>query len=109
MEGHPFGGGEEVSAAFKWQLKYFTELAPKVNLEAERYQPQRIQFPLLSAFTKDCIERGLDITRGGARFEFTGVNLANLADAADGLAAIKVLVFDLRPKGPDLGGNFWKP
>jgi len=39
MEGHPFGGGEEVSAAFKWQLKYFTELAPKVNLEAERYQP----------------------------------------------------------------------
>jgi len=61
------------------------------------------------ALAKDCIERGLDITRGGARFEFTGVNLANLADAADGLAAIKVLVFDLRPKGPDLGGNFWKP
>lgn len=89
-----FSSFGELFEAFRQQLTYFTELALQVNLEAERYQPSRIRFPFLSALTKDCIERGLDITCGGARFEFTGVNLANVADAADGLVAVKSHVFE---------------
>lgn len=84
----------DVLRAFKAQLEYFTHLALRANIEAERYQPQHIQFPFLSALTRDCIQRARDITNGGAHYDFTGVNLSNLADAADGLAAIKTLVFD---------------
>ncbi|HID07491.1 MAG TPA: hypothetical protein EYP10_10130, partial [Armatimonadetes bacterium] len=85
---------DDVFEAFKMQLEYFTKLALNANIEAERYQPRHIQFPFLSALTRDCIQRARDITNGGARYDFTGVNLSNLADAADGLAAIKTLVFN---------------
>jgi formate C-acetyltransferase len=84
---------DDVLDAFRTQLSHFTELALKVNVEAEHYQPRHIRFPFLSALTWDCIERGRDITDGGARYDFTGVNLSNLADAVDGLAAIERLVF----------------
>jgi formate C-acetyltransferase len=48
----------------------------------------------LSATTDDCIERGLDITNGGAVYDFTGPQLIGLATAADSLAVIKKIIFE---------------
>lgn len=48
----------------------------------------------LSATTDDCIEKGLDVTKGGAIYNFTGPQLIGLATAADSLAVIKKLVFE---------------
>ena len=50
--------------------------------------------PFLSATTSDCIERGLDVTRGGAIYDFTTTQLIGLATIADSLAVIKKLVFE---------------
>jgi len=50
----------------------------------------------LSATTDDCIERGLDITNGGAVYDFTGPQLIGLATAADSLAVIKKIIFEER-------------
>jgi formate C-acetyltransferase len=39
--------------------------------------------PLLSSFVEDCIANGKDITEGGARYNFSGVQgigIANLSD-----------------------------
>ncbi|MBA7713493.1 Trans-4-hydroxy-L-proline dehydratase [subsurface metagenome] len=50
--------------------------------------------PFLSATIDDCIERGLDITKGGAIYNFTGPQLIGLATVADSLAVIKKVVFE---------------
>ncbi|HUX98827.1 MAG TPA: formate C-acetyltransferase/glycerol dehydratase family glycyl radical enzyme [Candidatus Deferrimicrobium sp.] len=50
--------------------------------------------PFLSATIDDCIERGLDITKGGAIYDFTGPQLIGLATVADSLAVIKKVVFE---------------
>ncbi len=50
--------------------------------------------PFLSATIDDCIVRGLDVTKGGAIYDFTGPQLIGLATVADSLAVIKKVVFE---------------
>jgi formate C-acetyltransferase len=49
--------------------------------------------PFISATTGDCVERGLDLTWGGARYDFTGVQGVGSATVGDSLAALDALVF----------------
>lgn len=42
----------------------------------------------------DCLTRGMDVTQGGARYNFAGVQAIQIANVADSLAAIKLLVYD---------------
>jgi len=49
--------------------------------------------PLLSALTGGCLDKGKDVTAGGAVYNFTGVQGVGTADVANSLAAIDRLVF----------------
>ncbi|MFH2066524.1 MAG: pyruvate formate lyase family protein [Pseudomonadota bacterium] len=50
--------------------------------------------PLLSSLIEDCIRKGKDVTRGGARYNSSGAACIGLADVTDALLVIKKLVFD---------------
>ncbi|GAA3910757.1 formate C-acetyltransferase [Gibbsiella dentisursi] len=50
--------------------------------------------PLLSSFVEDCLQNGKDITAGGARYNFSGVQGIGIANLSDSLYALKGLVFD---------------
>ncbi len=50
--------------------------------------------PYLSVFVDDCIERGLDISRGGAVYNNYGAHGVGISTAADSIAAVKSAVFD---------------
>lgn len=50
--------------------------------------------PLLSSFIDDCLQNGKDITEGGARYNFSGVQGIGIANLSDSLFALKGLVFD---------------
>lgn len=50
--------------------------------------------PLLSSFISDCLQNGKDITEGGARYNFSGVQGIGIANLSDSLHALKGLVFD---------------
>ena len=50
--------------------------------------------PLLSSFVEDCIANGKDITDGGARYNFSGVQGIGIANLSDSLHALKGMVFD---------------
>lgn len=50
--------------------------------------------PLYSALMTDCIERGLDINNGGAKYCNYGIHGSGCANAADALAALRYVVFD---------------
>lgn len=55
-----------------------------------RFSPQ----PLHSAGIVGCLESGKDITAGGAKYNNTGSVVGGLASAADGLYAIRKLVYE---------------
>ncbi|USD62057.1 formate C-acetyltransferase [Vibrio sp. SCSIO 43140] len=50
--------------------------------------------PLLSSFINDCIENGKDITYGGGRYNFSGVQGIGIANLSDSLMALKRFVFE---------------
>ncbi|MFQ6042708.1 MAG: pyruvate formate lyase family protein [Candidatus Poribacteria bacterium] len=51
-------------------------------------------FPLASCLISDCLERGLDFDRGGAKYNWVENSFVGLANLVDGLIAIKQLVYD---------------
>ncbi|MEN0617536.1 formate C-acetyltransferase [Klebsiella indica] len=50
--------------------------------------------PLLSSFIEDCVQHGKDITEGGARYNFSGVQGIGIANLSDSLHALKGMVFE---------------
>jgi formate C-acetyltransferase len=55
--------------------------------------------PLISATVGKCIEKTLDLTEGGAVYNTSAVCATGVADTADGLAALKKLVYEERAIG----------
>jgi formate C-acetyltransferase len=80
--------------------EYRRQLAGRIADAAEMIAGQRKgraagwAFPLASCFTADCIERGLDIDRGGARYTWTETSNVGLANITDSLMVIRKRVFE---------------
>ncbi len=49
---------------------------------------------LYSSTLADCLEQGLDLTEGGARYNSTALSMVGVADLVDSLYAIRQLVFE---------------
>lgn len=50
--------------------------------------------PLVSCFVHDCLERGLDVDQGGARYNWIMPSFVGLANLADSLLAVRELVYE---------------
>jgi formate C-acetyltransferase len=85
---------EDLWDNFVIQLRFFIQKMVSTMKELERAIAELNPQPFLSATTDDCINRALDITSGGAIYDFTTSQLIGLATAADSLAVIKKMVFD---------------
>lgn len=55
-----------------------------------RYQPQ----PIRTLFVDDCLDAGIEFNAGGARYNWSVVNVGGLANVADSLAAVREVVFE---------------
>lgn len=60
----------------------------------DRVCGERVPAPLISVFMDDCLERGDDVTREGARYRSTTMGAVGVPNVADSLAALKKLVFE---------------
>jgi len=89
-----FTSYDDIWEAYKTQIAYEVRNAVPHMHRAELEQRERFPMPILSALTDDCIEKGIDITAGGARYNSTGVCGYGMANVGDSLAAIKKLVFE---------------
>ena len=89
-----FTSYEDVLEAYNTQVAYDVRRAVPRMHKAELEQRERFPMPILSALTEDCIEKGIDITAGGARYNSTGICGYGMANVGDSLAAIKKLVFE---------------
>ena len=85
---------EDVWDSFKNQVKFFIDYMVKTMYFLDKAIAELSPQPFLSATIDDCLERGLDITKGGAVYNFTGPQLIGLATVADSLAVIKKTVFE---------------
>jgi formate C-acetyltransferase len=73
-------------------VKRITELYEKSESIRARYSPT----PYLSCLVRGCMEKGLDVTQGGAELGFVTVEGVTFATTVDSLLAIKDLVFDAK-------------
>ena len=60
----------------------------------EKAHIELLPTPFLSAVINDCIDKGLDVTAGGAHYNFSGIQMIQVANLADSMAALKKLVYD---------------
>jgi formate C-acetyltransferase len=84
----------QLQHAYEQQMDYWVErMVRGVNVIDRAHQALK-PLPYLSLLVDDCIERGVDVSVGGARYNFSGVQAVGVATVADSLAAIKQLVFE---------------
>ena len=81
-------------AAFCRQFQFLADNACEYNnLLGNAHQVLR-PTPFLSSVMEGCIEKGQDVTHGGALYNTSGTALIGLADVTDSLLVIKKLVYD---------------
>jgi formate C-acetyltransferase len=85
---------EELEAAFAKQIDYFVDKMVLACEEVEKAHIDLLPSPFLSATIDDCMEKGMDVTAGGAKYNLSGIQMIQVANLADSLAAIKQLVYD---------------
>jgi formate C-acetyltransferase len=91
---------DHILQAFKGGLKkVIGEVSGQLNeyfLARAEFRPQ----PVRSLLIDDCIERGLDFNAGGARYNWSVMNIAGLANVADSLQALREVVFECQEVTP---------
>lgn len=85
---------EELEEAFAKQLDYFIDKMIQCCEVVEKIHMEVLPSPFLSAVIDDCLDKGMDVTAGGAHYNLSGIQVIQGANIADSLAAIKKLVYD---------------
>jgi formate C-acetyltransferase len=88
-----FDAFEDVEEALAAQIDFFFEKMVQCCEKVEEVHQRLLPTALLSSVIDDCFARGLDVTRGGAHYNLSGIQAIQPANVADSLAALKKLVF----------------
>ncbi len=89
-----FSTYEEVEAAFTGQIDYFFDEMIKACEKVEEIHQRLLPTAFLSGVIRDCLDKGTDVTRGGAHYNYSGIQAIQVANVADSLAALRKLVYD---------------
>ena len=85
---------DDLNAAYDQQLAHFVALMVRGCNIVDGIHAEVYPSPFLSLVISDCLERGLDVTGGGARYNFSGVQGVQIANVADSFAAVRQAVFE---------------
>jgi len=89
-----FTSYEEIWKAYLQQLKYLiSHMVKCVNIKDiiyAKYYPS----PFISMTLDHCLENALDMTQGGAKYNFSSISGRGLGTVSDSLAALKKVVFE---------------
>lgn len=96
---HEHEGDEQITydsllASIRDKIRHYIQLMVEGSNICDIGHRDWAPVPLLSSFVEDCIEKGKDITAGGARYNFSGVQGIGIANLSDSLHALKGMVFD---------------
>lgn len=85
---------EELFEAYKKQLHYMVDVKVRGNAIIEKICAEHMPCPLMSSIVDDCIAKGKDYQRGGARYNTRYIQGVGIGTITDSLAAIKYNVYD---------------
>ncbi|SHJ94387.1 glycyl radical protein [Propionispora hippei] len=85
---------EDLEDAFAKNINYFIEKMIPACEQVEKAHIDILPSPFLSAVIDNCLEKGMDVTAGGAVYNLSGIQMIQIANLADSLAAIKLLVYE---------------
>lgn len=91
---------EELEAAYKKMILYFMDKMLVCCEAVEKAHIDVLPTPFLSAVIDDCMEKGMDVTAGGAHYNLSGIQMIQVANLADSLAAIKQMAYDEKRIAP---------
>lgn len=91
---------EELEAAYKKMILFFMDKMLVCCEAVEKAHIDVLPTPFLSAVIDDCMEKGMDVTAGGAHYNLSGIQMIQVANLADSLAAIKQMVYDEKRIAP---------
>jgi formate C-acetyltransferase len=89
-----FNSFDELMKNYKKRIAEGVKLMVEGSNAVDRAHREAAPTPFLSLFIDDCLERGLDVTEGGARYNFSGVQGIGIANVADSLQVVKKVVFE---------------
>jgi len=89
-----FSDFEDLEIALASQIAHFMARMIRACEKVEKAHQRYLPSALLSAVVEGCHEKGLDLTAGGAMYNFSGIQAIQVANLADSLAVIKQLLFD---------------
>lgn len=84
---------DDVVAAYDTQVKHQLAKLRRDLEAAELFHAKHHPTPLSSSFLEGCVESGVCSTRGGAVYNFSGIQGCGMAATADSLRAIEKAVF----------------
>jgi formate C-acetyltransferase len=89
-----FSSFDEVLVSYDTQMKYWTDMLisciNKIDYAQQRIKP----LPYLSLLVEGPVEKGIDITRGGAVYNHSGPQAVGIGTVADSLSVVRRIVFD---------------
>ena len=94
IENDDFKTFDEFLEAFKKQHEFLCGQGVIGNNQIDEIHQEHMPSLLMSSLVDDCIPKGRGITRGGAKYNTSGITSIGLVDVADSLSAIKKLIFD---------------
>lgn len=83
----------DVKRAFAAQIDAFVEPMIRACEKVDRLHAEVLPSPFLSCVVDGCIEKELDVTAGGARYNYSGIQAIQPANIADSLMALEELIF----------------
>jgi formate C-acetyltransferase len=89
-----FTSFDQVWDAYSTQLTHSLSQVERGMAALDQAIAERLPSPFASAMIDGPLEKGLDLTRGGAVYNSTGVQLIGFANVADSLTAIRKAVFE---------------
>ena len=89
-----FANFEDLWNAYDKQVRHFIHQMVRGMEVLDRTIAETVPSPFASAMVDGCLEKGLDLTSGGALYNSTGVQFMGFANVADSLYAVKKTVFE---------------
>ena len=84
----------DLEHAFERTMDYFIEKMIPCCEAVEKGHIEILPTAFLSSVIDNCMDNGVDVTAGGAKYNLSGIQMIQVANLADSMSAIKQLVFE---------------
>lgn len=88
---------ESFEQFFQWylsEMEHFLSVGIECVNACDRVYGERYPLPMLSTLMEGCIEKGMDVSAGGACYNNSAFNMGGIATITDSLAAIRKIVYE---------------